>query len=71
METGTAKRVLKMTQDAGYDGHSFCSEAEQMASEVIELHKAITVYCREELGNMNFETNEETVNYLKSFIGQE
>lgn len=67
METGIAKRFLKMTHDIGYDGYSFCSEAEQTAVEVIELHKAIAIYCREELGNMNFETDEEAVDYIRSF----
>jgi hypothetical protein len=68
METGVAKRYLKMTHDIdGYDGYSFCSETEQLAVEVIELHKAIAIYCREELGNMNFETDEEAINYFKAF----
>lgn len=44
---------------------------ESLADEIIQLNKAICIYCREELGNMNFESDEEAINYFKSFIAEE
>ncbi len=68
METGTAKRYFKIAQEGEYRGYSFCNETRLLAEEVISLHAAIAIFCREELGNMNFEDDEECVNYFKSFI---
>jgi len=40
-------------------------------NELKKLRAAIPVYCREELGNMNFETDEECIDYFLDFAKQE
>ena len=34
---------------------------------ILELRKAICVFAREELGNMNFETDQEVIDYFLEF----
>lgn len=36
-----------------------------------KFEKAIAIYCREELGNMNFESDKECVDYFLSFADDE
>ena len=72
METQTAKRYLAMTHNIeGYDGYSFCSEAEQLALEVIDLHRCISIFCREERGLIDFDNDNKAINYFRFKYGED
>jgi len=57
------------TRQAGWTDEYMCMWMGSFVETEIsrKITKAIAIFCREELGNMNFESDKEAVDYILSF----
>ena len=68
MDMGQCQKVYDRY---GIQSHAHCVETTELCGVIAKLEKAICIYCREELGNMNFESDAEALEYLVEYSESE